>query len=125
MPIRTRIRPEMSNEKSNNGYPENPYEDLLDDEREGGLAPTGDPYDMFWHFKDEALINPKNSRNDGYLKELFPMLLDRIDRYHTYEIKALHFESTSDLLKWIRSDEDLVDWAWTHRTYRRLLEESN
>ncbi len=104
---------------------ENPYDGLLDDERDGDLAPTGEALDMWWHFKNEALIDPNNSRNDGYLKELFPILLDRFDRFHKYELQALHFVSTSELLKWIRSDDDRMDWACSNKTYRRLLEESN
>jgi hypothetical protein len=115
----------MNHEKSDNGYPEDPYDGLLDSGRDDEPGPTGDPLDLFWHFKNEALIDPNNARHDRYLKESYRHVLDRIDCFHTYELQALHFESTSELLKWIRADDDRMDWAYSNRTYRRLLEESN
>jgi hypothetical protein len=114
----------MNHKKSDNGTPADPLYGLLDDDPADDLAPEGETLDLYWHFKDEALIDPKNLRNNGYLRETYQMLLDRIERLRGYELQALHFASTSDLLKWIRSDDDRMEWAWSNRTYSRLLQES-
>lgn len=115
----------MKNEQTNKGYPEDPYEGLLDSGPENGLAPEGEALDLFWYFKDEADRNPNTSRIDKFLKEISSIVLDRIETYQRYELEALHFATTKELLIWIRMDDDRLDWAWSNRTYKRMLEESN
>lgn len=115
----------MKNEQTNNGYTKDPYEGLLDSGPENDLAPEGEALDLFWHFKDEADLNPNTPRIDKFLKQAWSMVLDHIERNQRYELEALHFATTKELLMWIRRDDDRIDWAWSNRTYRRMLEETN
>jgi hypothetical protein len=114
----------MNHKKSDNGNPKDPFYGLLDNGPDDDLAPMGELYDLFWYFTDQALIDPEDSRNNGYLEEARQMLYERIERLRIYELEAMKFRSTSDLLKWIRSSEDRMAWAWSNRTYSRLLQES-
>lgn len=111
----------MKNEQTDNGYPQDPYEGLLDSGPENGLAPEGEALDLFWYFKDEADRNPNTPRIDKFLKEVSSIVLSRIEAYQRYELEALHFATTKELLIWIRMDDDRLDWAWSNRTYRRML----
>ncbi len=114
----------MKNEQTYNGYPQDPYEGLLDSGPENGLAPEGEALDLFWYFKDEADRNPNTPRIDKFLKEVSSIVLNRIEAYQRYELEALHFATTKELLMWIRMDDDRLDWAWSNRTYRRMLKET-
>ncbi len=116
----------MNHKKSDNENPDGALFGPLDndDGEDDYPAPMGDPYDLFWQFTNEAFIDPENSRNNKYLAEVREMLYERIERLRMYELEALKFPSTSDLLKWIRSSEDREEWAWSNRTYSRLLQES-
>jgi hypothetical protein len=115
----------MNHKKSDNGNLEAPFYGLLDNGPDDDLAPEGEALRVFWHFKDEAFIDPKNAYNDKYLKEVTQLVIERIDRWHSYEHQALHFVSTSELLKWIRSDDDRLEWACSNGTYNNLLQQSN
>ena len=115
----------MKNEQTNSGYPEDSYERLLDSGHENDLAPEGEALDLFWHFKDEADLNPNAPRIHKLLKEVSSVVLDRIERHQRYELEALHFATTKELLMWIRTNDDRLDWAWSNRTYKRMLEEIN